>query len=169
MLIIQEPITFRENLTIRINHLIQDEKLARNIERGVYNYALKEATTRKLLKKWDNPYFVQLYIDRMRSIYTNIKNPQLCKSIQEGTIKTSELAYMTHQELLPEKWTILIEEKNKRDKNKYETTIEAATDTCICSKCHSNKCTYYQMQTRSADEPMTTFVTCIECGKRWKC
>ena len=80
MLIIQEPITFRENLTIRINHLIQDEKLARNIERGVYNYALKEATTRKLLKKWDNPYFVQLYIDRMRSIYTNIKNPQLCKS-----------------------------------------------------------------------------------------
>ena len=32
-----------------------------------------------------------------------------------------------------------------------------------------SKCTYYQLQTRSADEPMTTFVTCINCGNRWKC
>ena len=69
----------------------------------------------------------------------------------------------------PDKWAKMIEDKNKRDKNKYETTIEAATDTFICRKCQSNKCTYYQMQTRSADEPMTTFVTCIDCGKRWKC
>ena len=39
-----------------------------------------------------------------------------------------------------------------------------------CSGCKKKtKCDYYQMQTRSADEPMTTFVTCLECGKRWKC
>ena len=25
-----------------------------------------------------------------------------------------------------------------------------------------------QVQTRSADEPMTTFVFCNECGNRWK-
>ena len=31
------------------------------------------------------------------------------------------------------------------------------------------QCSYYQLQTRSADEPMTTFVTCINCGARWKC
>ena len=37
-----------------------------------------------------------------------------------------------------------------------------------CFKCKSNKCTFYQLQTRSADEPMTTFVTCLNCGNRWK-
>ena len=37
-----------------------------------------------------------------------------------------------------------------------------------CGRCKSKKTTYYQMQTRSADEPMTTFVTCLECEKRWK-
>jgi len=37
-----------------------------------------------------------------------------------------------------------------------------------CGKCKKNNCTYFQMQTRSADEPMTTFVSCLECGKRWK-
>jgi len=37
-----------------------------------------------------------------------------------------------------------------------------------CGKCKSMKTTYYQMQTRSADEPLTTFVTCLNCEKRWK-
>jgi DNA-directed RNA polymerase subunit M/transcription elongation factor TFIIS len=63
----------------------------------------------------------------------------------------------------------LIEAKIKRDKTKFETNIEAATDTFQCRKCKSKKCTYYQLQTRSADEPMTTFVTCLNCGQRWRC
>jgi transcription elongation factor S-II len=139
------------------------------MERGVYNYTLKESTNRKVVKKWDNPYFMQIYIDRMRSIYINLKNDDLLEQIKNGTIKSQNVAFMTHQEMKPEKWETMIQEKIKRDKNKFETTIEAATDTFKCRKCHSNKCTYYQMQTRSADEPMTTFVTCIECGNRWKC
>ena len=43
-----------------------------------------------------------------------------------------------------------------------------ATDQYQCGRCHKRLCTYYQLQTRSADEPMTTFVTCLNCGKRWK-
>ena len=37
-----------------------------------------------------------------------------------------------------------------------------------CGRCKGRKCTYYQKQTRSADEPMTTFVQCTICGNRWK-
>ena len=37
-----------------------------------------------------------------------------------------------------------------------------------CKKCKSKKTTYTQAQTRSADEPMTTFVTCLSCDFRWK-
>ena len=37
-----------------------------------------------------------------------------------------------------------------------------------CGKCKSQNTTYYEMQTRSADEPMTAFITCLKCGKRWK-
>ena len=53
--------------------------------------------------------------------------------------------------------------------NKYEPKLEASTDNFKCYKCKSKKCTYYQLQTRSADEPMTTFVNCLDCGNRWKC
>ena len=56
-----------------------------------------------------------------------------------------------------------------KDEDRYAPKLEASTDNFTCRKCKSNKCSYYQLQTRSADEPMTTFVTCINCGNRWKC
>lgn len=37
-----------------------------------------------------------------------------------------------------------------------------------CGKCKGTQTTYFQMQTRSSDEPMTTFATCLTCGNRWK-
>jgi len=38
-----------------------------------------------------------------------------------------------------------------------------------CGKCKSRKTTFYLLQTRSADEPMTVYVTCLGCGHKWKC
>ena len=169
MRVIHNPEAFRLNICTKLNSLVENEKKSRNLEKGVYNYALKEATQRKVVKKWDNPYFTQIYVDRLRTIYMNLGNPELIHQIKSGQVPSHAVSFMTHQEMMPDKWGPMIQEKSKRDKNKYETTIEAATDTFKCRKCHSNKCTYYQMQTRSADEPMTTFVTCIDCGNRWKC
>jgi transcription elongation factor S-II len=165
---IENPEQFRSNIRIKLNEKIKNEKHSLNLEKGIFNYSLKEADQKKIVKKWDNKYFVQIYIDRLRSIFINLTDAIL-KSITDETIKPHVIAFMTHQELIPDKWSELIEIKSKRDKNKYETQMVAATDTFTCKKCRSNKCTYYQMQTRSADEPMTTFVTCINCGCRWKC
>ena len=86
----------------------------------------------------------------------------------EKKIETSALDHKAERKLLDRRKK-LIETKMKRDKIIYDTKIAASTDTFTCGKCKSNECTYYQMQTRSADEPMTTFVTCINCGNRWKC
>lgn len=36
-----------------------------------------------------------------------------------------------------------------------------------CLKCHSKKTWSVQKQTRSSDEPMTTFSRCVECGHQW--
>jgi transcription elongation factor S-II len=165
---ITNPEEFRTNIRGKLKDILKTDKNATNLEKGIYNAVLKEATNRKVIKKWDNPYFVQLYVDKLRSVYLNL-NPAVLSQLEKGEIKAHMIAFMTHQELDHERWDPLIQAKIKRDKNKFETNIEAATDTFKCRKCHSNKCTYYQMQTRSADEPMTTFVTCIDCGNRWKC
>jgi transcription elongation factor S-II len=166
---IANPEQFRLNIRGKLNIILENEKHSSNLEKGIFNYALKEATNRKVVKKWDNQYFVQIYLDRLRSIYLNLKNPEILEQIKSEAVQAHSVAFMSHQEMRPDKWKELIEDKIKKDKNKFEQNVEASTDTFTCRKCKSNKCTYYQMQTRSADEPMTTFVTCIECGQRWKC
>jgi transcription elongation factor S-II len=158
---------FRSNIRAKINEKLNNEKHSSNLEKGIFNYALKEADQRKIVKKWDNKHFVQIYLDRLRSIYINL-NDSIIEQINNGTVKAHVVAFMTHQELNPDKWTTLIEAKAKRDANKFETNIAAATDTFTCRKCKGNQCTYYQMQTRSADEPMTCYISCVLCGNRWK-
>ena len=159
---------FRSNIRAKINEKLNNEKHSINLEKGIFNYALKEADQRKIVKKWDNKHFVQIYLDRLRSIYTNL-NDSIIEQISSGTVKAHVIAFMTHQELNPEKWQELIDKKIIKDKNKFESNLEASTDTFTCRKCKSNKCTFYQQQIRSADEPMTTFVQCLDCGNRWKC
>ena len=165
---IQNPDEFRANIRVKIQPMIDDEKLATNLEKGIYNFAIKEANNRKIIKKWENPHFVQLYLDRLRSIYVNLKNPDLLDHLKRGEISPQSLAFMTHQEMNPARWRILIDQKMKRDANKFTDNIRASTDMFTCKKCKSKRTTYYELQTRSADEPATIFVTCLDCGKMSK-
>jgi transcription elongation factor S-II len=169
---VENPETFRSNIRSKLAELFKEsincDKYATNLEKGIHNWALKEATTRKVVKKWDNPFFVQIYLDHLRSIFINLKNEKNVKMVINNEVKAHEIAFMTHQELEPGKWEALIQAKSVRDKNKFEQHLEAATDTFTCRKCRSKKCTYYQLQTRSADESMTIYVTCLDCFTRWK-
>jgi transcription elongation factor S-II len=164
---IDNPEQFRSNIRVKLNDILHNEVNSTNLEKGIYNYAVKEATVKKVIKKWDQPFFVQIYIDRLRSVFFNLK-PELLKQLESGDILAQQIAFMTHQELQPNKWSKLIDAKIKRDKNKFENHVEASTDTFTCRKCKSNKCSYYALQTRSADEPMTIYVTCLSCDNRWK-
>ena len=169
MRIIKNCDVFRNNIVEDLTKIIGDNGIAINIEKGVYNHSLEKAEEYGIVKKWGNGYFVQLYTNRLRTIRYNLQQSGNIDRIKNKTIKPHEFAFMTHQEMCPEKWEKLIELKKIRDQNKYEPNLEASTDDFKCRKCKSKKCTYYQLQTRSSDEPMTTFVTCIDCGNRWKC
>lgn len=169
IMIIKNPESFRENISKKFNILLEDEITSTNLEKGIFNYTIKEANVRKIIKKWENPLFSQLYIDRLRSVYINLKNNHLLtQQIKNKEISPKILASMTHQEFNPEHWKDYIEKKIKRDASKYNTNIEASTDMFTCKKCKSKKCTYYELQTRSADEPMTVFVSCLDCGAHFK-
>lgn len=166
---VTHPDHFRNTIVVSLNKILKNMVKARNLEKGIFNKSLDEAATKTIMKSWDNHLFVQLYVDRFKHIYFTLQNAEIVEKLESGVFKAKELAYKTHQELYPEKWDKLVEDKRIRLENKYFPKIEASTDNFTCRKCKSNKCTYYQLQTRSADEPMTTFVTCINCGTRWKC
>ena len=184
---INNPNDFRKNVKIKLGELLDNFKDGNNLEIGIFNYTLSKATEKNIIKKWNNIYFVRLYLDKLKTIYINLKTDSIKKLITENKIKPHELAFMTHQEMLPEKWGALIEDIKIKTENKYTPKVEASTNNFKCLKCLDiesraarqekrelnqsffRKCTYYQLQTRSADEPMTTFVTCLNCNARWKC
>lgn len=113
------------------------------------------------------------YKNRVRSRIANLKdskNPQLRSNFLAGVIQASRLATMTAEEMASD------EMKKVRDKFEKDAINDAQlatvqgtqTDLLKCGKCKKRNCTYNQIQTRSADEPMTTFVLCNSCGNRWK-
>lgn len=110
---------------------------------------------------------------KVRSRVANLrdtKNPTLRTNFLVGAITPARLASMTAEEMASD------EIKQLRDKFKKEAINDAQlatvqgtkTDLLKCGKCKQRDCTYNQIQTRSADEPMTTFVLCNHCGNRWK-
>lgn len=168
---ITNPDAFRKEVQHIIANLLTIKKHSTiiNIEKGIYNQSIRIAALKYVVKKWENIYFVQIYIDRLRSVYMNLKDANIIKKLETGIFKPHELGTMTHQELSPDKWGKLISDKKEKDENMYVPNLDGNTDMFVCRRCKSNKCSYYQLQTRSADEPMTTFVTCVSCGNRWKC
>ena len=168
-LIQRNPEVFRENIAKYFVKVIGEEKIGKNIEVGIFNYTIQEATTRETIKKWKNILFCEIYLARLKSICTNLRNNQgLLENIQNGGILPETFAHISHQEMNPERWRELIEKKSKKDQQRFHNQVEASTDMFTCKKCKSKKCTYYELQTRSADEPATIFVTCLDCGKNWK-
>lgn len=163
------PDVFRTKIRSYFSCLIDDESIGNNIEISIFNYTVKEAKNQKIIKKWKNEKFLEIYSGRLKTIIFNLKNnDELVNQLKTKSITLKSFATMTHQEMWPELWRLRIENKMKRDKSRFTTNIEASTDMFTCRKCRSKKCTYYEMQTRSADEPATIFITCLDCGKNWK-
>lgn len=113
------------------------------------------------------------YKNRVRSRISNLKdpkNPNLRKNVLAGAIELSRIASMTAEEMasdeLKQLRNVLTQEAIRE--HQMAKTGGTTTDLLQCGKCKKKNCTYNQVQTRSADEPMTTFVLCNECGNRWK-
>ena len=169
MIKVDDPETFRSKIIENLNVIIKNEKISINVEKSVFNSSLDQAKTQKVIKKWDNKYFVDIYVLILKKVFINLKNEDTLNRLRSKKIRGSDFGGMTHIEMCPEIWEDLIEKKKKRDENKFNGNITATTDNFTCYKCKSQKCSYYQLQTRSADEPMTTYVDCLNCGNRWKC
>ena len=76
---IENPREFRKNIVSNLNKFIKSENISINLEKAVFNYSIKTSREKKIVKKWNNEYFVQVYLDRLRSIINNI-NPTYKKN-----------------------------------------------------------------------------------------
>ena len=165
---------FRNCIVQKIDKIVNDILISRNIEKSIYNYIIEISKNKNIERSWKNYIFKNLYLTKCRNIYSNIdsnsyiKNENFLTRIKDNNINYKDIANMSIYDIYPENWKDILEEKSKKDKLKYELKPEAMTDAFKCRKCGSRSTSYYEVQTRSADEPMTQFITCLDCNKRWK-
>ncbi|KAH8114268.1 transcription elongation factor [Phellopilus nigrolimitatus] len=113
------------------------------------------------------------YKGKIRSLYLNLKdksNPGLRSSIVSGELAVSKFCRMTSQEMASEERKAAdaaIQEENLH-KSLGAEEQQAETDAFQCGRCKQRKTRYRQAQTRSADEPMTSTSSCVNCKNRWK-
>lgn len=160
--------SFRNQVVEKINSIVQDDTISKNIEISIYNYTIRDAKMKNIVRKWTNPTFILIYKMRLRSILFNLNT--FIDDLKTGKIDCTFVGNMTHQDMNKKHWQPLIDAKIERDKDKYENkNNEGMSKEFKCNRCKKRETRYTQVQTRSADEPMTTFVTCMNCGNNWKC
>lgn len=152
----------KKNLLLQF---IKIEDKSEILEDSIYKYTQEYCNINDV-----NEYFEDIYIEKFNEILENINgtisNNFISNFINnEDNVNISKIPYMTPDELYPDNWKKI---KSKLDLIKDKQKNMATTDIFTCKKCKKNRCTVHQMQTRSADEPMTTFVTCIVCNNTWK-
>ncbi|CAI5976238.1 unnamed protein product [Closterium sp. NIES-64] len=147
----------------------EEEERARAVD--VTSVAMEVET--ELWRKYGATKDLKDYKNKFRSISFNLKdpsNPDLRRRVLLGEVSAVELAVMSPEDMASD--CRKRENEEVKRKKTFEAmrgqTTGATTDMFKCGKCGQRKTTYFQMQTRSADEPMTTYVTCLTCQNRWK-
>lgn len=149
---------------MKIVFRIHDIKSHLGLQASEWHPGIKMDACKMLHKLFHNRHAWREYHRRMRSVIYNVKNsPDLALRLERGDLTAAWLVRATPRELWPQRWDNIVKQLP------IVMPEEATTTQFLCGRCKQRKTTYTQMQTRSADEPMTTFVRCTNCGNRWKC
>ena len=151
-----------------------DDAHSKDLEIGIYNWCIDYSDSKKIFKSWKNNRFTMLYLEKARSILSNIdknsylKNEGLLNRLNDKEFSPHEIAFMKPDILFPERWKDTTEAFFKKFEHAYESRVEAMTSEFKCFKCKQRKCVYYELMTKSADEAMSIFIRCLNCSNSWK-
>lgn len=170
--VLQRNHTFHIFKTLVGEHCSDQDIL--QLELGIYNASLDEARRRLIPLTWDHTTFKWIYTMISKRTAANFQpesyvgNDTLLQRWKDGEFSLDALGHWTSYELKPTHWKDLKDQQFRREQRILEGNLAMATDRFRCSRCHKKLCSYYELQTRSADEPMTIFIRCLNCGKQWK-
>ena len=169
---IKNNILYTGNIRRFTKNILSD--YSNKIENSVYKYAIEKCGGEFYQLK----QFKRLYMNKLMSIYLNLNpdsigmlNKNLIIRLFNGDVDCHNIAFMNPDELFPEHWKEIKDKHDSNEKYIYSKKFGAISSTEICYKCKvPNTVTYYCLQTRSIDEPDTTFYICTnkKCGNRWK-
>jgi len=161
---------YRDEILKKFNTILNEEE-SKLVEKNIFDFVNEYINKKNLNLK----LFKKLYISKSRQIYHNlneksyVENKKLQKLLHKK-IKLEKICDYSYEDLKPNKWKKFSKDIDILNSEIFDNKKINTTDQFKCPKCKNNKCVYFQLQTRSADEGITSFITCINegCGFNWK-
>jgi DNA-directed RNA polymerase subunit M/transcription elongation factor TFIIS len=151
----------------KLNRYTKDMDTSNMIEAGIYEFALLYSYKNNLNKD----FISSVYNDKLAEILENlnrkssVNNRTLLSHLLNGEIDPQEIAFLSPRQMHPDNWKTEIQ---KKEKIEYTRANRASTNMYKCNDCGERKGIIYQIQLRSADEPMSSLYTCLVCYKTFK-
>ena len=169
-------VKLRSYVTQELSKLLdipEDGNVCTNLEKCIFNWSIRRSKQYGDFPVWENHRFRDRYKHKFLELKRAFANsPITVEKLKSGLVKTNQLIEYGPKELWPDgPWATIQEDLIYKEIRKEVLSRESKNQEGFfkCNRCKSTKTAYYQLQTRSADEPMTTFVSCLNCDAHWKC
>jgi DNA-directed RNA polymerase subunit M/transcription elongation factor TFIIS len=162
-----EQVINRAENQLFINKFVNDIEKSIKIELSIFEYSLLYCINNNI----EQTFLKSIYDDKILNILVNLdpksklKNKTLLSNILYGNIDPSHVGFLSPNQIDPDKWVDIIKKKEYRE---WRENNISYSDAYKCSKCGQRKSKVSLAQTRSADEPMTIFVSCLVCYNTFK-
>lgn len=152
----------RSQIVNKFTSILKNIEVAIKLEAGIFEFTLVYCTIKNYMTKLLPSVYNDKVLDLLANLDDNnsVANKTLKYSILNGNIDPQTVPFLKPQDLHPERWETIIKKQNLREEKKKNI---ATTDLYQCWKCKGRRCKMLELQTRSADESMTKFITCLDC------
>ena len=165
--------SLRENSISKINEVVNDMILSENIVESIFNFSNKTANIRGIEISENNILYRRIFVNKLMSLYLNLddtsylNNKNFLNKVKDVEFDVNNIAFMSPADIFPEQWKTTKDRLDANDEYLYSKSGMFVTDEYKCGRCKERNCMAYELQTRSADEPMTTYIQCLNCGNKW--
>ena len=168
-----DPAKLRNYFADRFAKLLCEAERGRTLENCIYVWVVADCSSKYIPSVWSNKVFKRAYITKSADISFNLSNPNntyFLENVISRSISLEQVPSMTHHDMYPKLRQNIFEKREQKEiaNMLWNNDISFSSGIFKCPKCKQHSTTYYSLQTRSADEPMTNYITCMSCEYRWK-
>jgi DNA-directed RNA polymerase subunit M/transcription elongation factor TFIIS len=141
------------------------KKHLEKIEEGIYDYTKQYC----LNNSSDKLLAPSIYKDTRKNLIFNFESSnqtigKIKKEMDQNKFNPYNLAFLRPEELNEDNWIrIMMRMSTTEERLNNLPTVKWKP----CFRCQCTQYSFYQLQTRSIDEPVTSFYICKECGKNY--
>jgi len=137
------------------------KKLSVDVEIAIFNYTVFSCKNFDETASYTNSFFCKVYLMKLKETLTNLEDEKFKEDLVASKMP-HRMVFNTEFENFSDKFA-------EYDDNTVDDKQDVIyTEMFMCPKCGAKKCSYYELQTRSSDEAMTSFITCVSCNHKWK-